>query len=161
MNSISPDFSEDIRAMKIIHAAMLAGQLIFAAVVFYLVYTRIFENSSSDTDILFKYLVPAMALGGFLIGNILFRKLIQVARKYPDLKEKLTAYRGALITSYAIPEGCSLFAIIAALLTSQLLYLGIAVIVMFYFLTLRPRPERIVKDLDLSPSEEIKIMKRE
>ncbi|MBN2274744.1 MAG: hypothetical protein JXR41_02790 [Bacteroidales bacterium] len=160
MDQTSRNFNDDIRAMKIIHAAMLAGQIILGIIVFYLVYTGLLESAASDADNIFKYLVPAMALGSYLIGSILFKKLTEVARTNPELKEKLAGYRSALITSYAFLEGCSLFAIIATMLTSNMLYLGIAGVLMLYFLTIGPRRERIVRDLDLSPSEEMKLMEK-
>jgi beta-lactamase regulating signal transducer with metallopeptidase domain len=161
MNQTSRNFNEDIRAMKIIHIAMLAGQLIFGVTVLYLVYTGMLENAAPDADNIFKYLIPAIALGAYLISNILFKKLIQVARANADLGEKLAGYRGALITSYAFLEGCSLLAIIATMLTSNMLYLGIAGVLMLYFLTIGPKRERIVRDLELSPSDEMKLMEKD
>jgi hypothetical protein len=44
----APTYNEDIRAMRIIFYAILAGQIIFGAIVFYLVYTGMLKNDTCE-----------------------------------------------------------------------------------------------------------------
>ena len=67
---------------------------------------------------------------------------------------KLDAYRAALILRYALLEGPSMFAIVVYLVTGGIIFILLAALIVFYFVTIRPNKENVIKDLDLNPNEE-------
>ena len=74
-----------------------------------------------------------------------------------DLGQKLIDYRSATITRFALVEAPSLFAIVTYFLTSDILFLfytGLSLVLFFYN---RPTPEKTAEDLNLDPTERVKI----
>lgn len=142
-----------VKTLNIIHMALAAGQILFAAVTFIIPKNPV-KGPGNDTLI---YIAPVLAITCFIAGHILFLKLLSNIRKDTLLKAKLIAYQAATIIRLALLEGPSLFSIIGFLLTGKLIFLVIAGALVAYFIYLRPSRQKIEDDLNLDYEEKAEL----
>ena len=129
-----------LRSMQLVHIALLVGMIVFAGVTYYMNPSTEVNFSESGA---FLFVVPIVILLGILIGNFIFKKLINRTFKQNSLKTKLDNYLSALIIKFAFIEGPSLLA-------GNLVYLLFAVALMIYFFTLKPSKQSIINTLNLT-----------
>ncbi|SDP79584.1 hypothetical protein SAMN05428975_2810 [Mucilaginibacter sp. OK268] len=137
-----------VKTMKVIHGALLAGQVLFAGVA-YATGTKAIYFNARDTKDVFFFVAPLLAFGGIIAGFFLFKQLIGRLTEKADLQSKVTGYQAAFITRAALLEGPSLFNIVAFMLSGNLFYLFISVVLMLILLRSRPSANRIAEDLQL------------
>lgn len=137
-----------VKTMKIIHGALLAGQVLFAGVA-YATGTKAIYFNARDTKDVFFFVAPLLAFGGIVAGFFLFKQLIGRLTEKTDLQSKMTGYQTAFITRAALLEGPSLFNIVAFMLSGNLFYLLISVMLMLILLRSRPTASLIADDLQL------------
>jgi len=153
MNSLPQTSKEYFKAMQIVYYALIAGQVLFALLSFYLIRTGSFDGEQSELRNIFIYIVPVFVVGGLFGSNIMFKKALAEAKRKPRLVDKMAYYRSALIIRYALLEGPSFFGIVVYLITGDYLFLGMSGLIIAVFFTLKPGPDRAVNDLELSSDE--------
>ena len=153
----NPEINPDafVRVTTIIYGALLAGQTIFAIMVYSMAIKPVM-NLKPINDIFF-YLVPVFVVAMAFIGNVLYKTRIENARGAATFKEKMAGYQTALITRLAPFEGATLFAIVIFMQGWNLYYLAIAGLNIIYFLLLRPTRSKIEEDLNLSYEEKMEL----
>lgn len=142
-----------LKSMSLIHLALLGGQLLFAIVALAIspkVYFAI-----TETDDVFVFIVPLLAIAGFMSGYILFKRQLNALRDKNSLGAKIVAYQTALIIRLALLEGPSLFGVVTFLQTGNLFFLVISALLMLYFFSLRPTKDKMEIDLDLGFTEKM------
>ena len=144
-----------LRLITIIYGALLAGQTLFAVMVYFIAINPTL-NLKPVNDMFF-YLVPVFVVAMGIIGSLLYKKRIESARGAATVKEKVAGYQTAIITRLAPTEGATLFAIVIFMQGWNLYYLVIAGLNIIYFLLLRPTRSRIEEDLNLSYEEKMEI----
>jgi hypothetical protein len=144
---------EYFNSLTILHAAMAIGQLLFGLVIYFQFSNAELTDEMNSMNDIFRIMVPAFIIGGLFTSELLFKTLLKKINQKTDLKERLIGYRSALIIKYALLEGPSLFAIIAFLVTSNLVFLGLSGFIILMFLTNRPTRFRAINDLLLNPSD--------
>jgi hypothetical protein len=155
MNSIQTKTPAAIvRNINIIHMALIAGQAIFAFVMFTQSQQTTIKLDKQDG---FIFIIPVFAVGSFVISNFLFKKLIAKTINVNDLNGKLANYQIAANVRIALLESASLFAIVTYNLTSNFLFLLIAMLLMIYGVIIRPTVETIADDLQLSYDEKMQL----
>ena len=138
----------------ILHKALLAGQILFAVVCFFLVYTKTQASPMEQLDRTLQVAAIILAGGGFFAGTSLFKKkLLQIRDMQTDVKEKLPVYRTACIMQWALLEGPSLFTIICFFLTGNYAFIALATVLILLFAMLAPSKTKIAFHLGLSESE--------
>lgn len=142
-----------LRAMKVTYWALFLGQFTFAGLTFYLNVNNPIQYGEHDPNDVFSYIVPMMVLGGLIGGHFLSKTAIQKAKEKPTFKEKLESYRSALIIRYALMEGPNLFCIVAYLLSSNIVFMYIAIAVMLVYLFSFPKTVQLISDLELNGTE--------
>jgi hypothetical protein len=145
------DFSTYLKTLRIIHLALLAGQVMFL-----IVCIAISDNtliSFEPGDDIFFFVVPGLALMTLFAGNMLGKKLLENAKNQSSDDSKLNAYRTMLIIRYALFEGPSLFAIVAFMLTGNLYYIFISATLILLMLMMRPARSKIEMDLGIRLAE--------
>lgn len=149
-----------IKTLKLIHLALLAGQVFFIVVAFFLRNTGAFPAPFKDGYIflLAVLLITASAIGA---GLFLFKQRIESITGRTALADKLTDYRAAAIVKYALAEGPSFFAVVAYLFTGNMIILGIAVAIIAYFATMWPTVEKVSSEMNLNPDEKMKLENQE
>ncbi|MEP7143815.1 MAG: hypothetical protein ABI707_13130 [Ferruginibacter sp.] len=143
-----------LKALLILHKAMLAGQVIFGAIAFFLVYSGSFYQGAHQAGEILQVVAIILAAGGFYAGNFLFkRKVTQIREMKAGAKEKFELYRRACMLQWILIEGPCLFVIISFLLTGNYAFLGLAGVLMLLFAMLAPSKVKMVFYLQLSEKE--------
>lgn len=143
------------RTLNVIHYALLAGQLLFAGVALYLTYGK--KQVMNAPKEVFIYVVPLMAVLAVLVGQAIYRIKTKKLIRYQSLTAKMTEYQSIFIIRLALIEGASLFAIVVYLLTVEAIFIAIGVLLIVYFVLLRPTRIKIAMDLELNASDKMKL----
>ncbi|GAB2839177.1 hypothetical protein [Ferruginibacter profundus] len=143
-----------IKALTIIHKAMLVGQILFAAVCVYIVYAKMEASPLKELDRILQVIAVVLAAGGFFAGTSLFKKkLLQARDLQADAKEKFTLYRTACIIQWALIEFPCLFSIICFFLTGNYAFIALAAVLILLFGMLAPSKVKIIFQLGISEDE--------
>lgn len=141
-----------LRTFSIIHMAMTIAMVGFAVVAFVLTQEDQFFYMPDMRDT-FTLPVP-LAIGlGITAGNYMFQKFMNSYSSDKTLQQKISILLSASIIRYALIEGPVLFATVVFLISSNLFYMIFAGIGVLYFLTLKPKNEKISDQLELTYEE--------
>jgi hypothetical protein len=147
---------EQIKSLRILHIAFVMSQLIFAAVVFYLINGSLMQPVLTDLGNNEKIKTILIGLVTVLIvgGNGLFTRSVKAINDgILPVQEKLERYKKAAIIRYAMIEASSLLFIIFALLTADaknLVYAGVLILILIFT---RPTLAVIAKNLKVSEND--------
>lgn len=153
METTKQTSKEYFKTLSILHLALTSGVLFFGLIVSFLILTGTMSNNSTDLDSIFMYLIPVLILGGLFAGNRIYKNKLAGLKESTDLKAKMTNYRSILINRYAFLEAPAFFALVAVMLTSNLLYLVFAGIMIMFMIYWRPTRNSVIADLELSQQE--------
>lgn len=143
-----------LKALLTIHKALLIGQLLFAVIAFYLVFTNSIQAGMQHLDKALQVMAIVYSFGGVYAGTVLLRKKILAARaSQGNVKAKFEIYRKACIIQWALTEGPSIFAVICFLLTRNYAFLALAAVLVLLFTMLAPSKLKIAFQLQLSEAE--------
>lgn len=131
--------------ISLIHLALMSGVLFFGLIMFATKSNWVFSAPQSDD--VFMIIVPLTILGGLFIGHLLYQKKVQSASIQTTLSGKISGYQTAFLIRMALAEGPAFLAIIAAIITNNLLYLCIGGVLVVYMMLLKPNKERIAQEL--------------
>ncbi|PHI20059.1 hypothetical protein CEQ90_10010 [Lewinellaceae bacterium SD302] len=143
-------YHNDFKMMQTIHYALLSGILLFAAVAYFVDPVNPKVEGLYD---LFRYLVPGLAAMTLLAGRFVTKPIFATAANKESLNAKLDVFRTGMLIRWALAEGAALFAIVAFMLTGNLVMLLVGLALALYLFTLRPSPEAAGAALELSESE--------
>lgn len=138
--------------LNILYLALLAGQLLFCGVAYFLIYNNMTDHQPPD-DALFKTLVPLFILGGAGAAYFLNRRRQVQGGELDSLEAKAQHYRSSVIIRSALMEGANLFAIVAGLLQQDLLYLLYFAVGVLAFVYFRPSKQNFIREYELSGRE--------
>lgn len=141
------------KGLTIVYFALMAGQLVFLILALALVLSVKLGNDGGELGDFLIYIVPIFMVGGIIASTVMFKKSLSEAKNKNTLLEKMNFYRSALIVRYAPLEGVTMFAIVAYLLSGNLIFLGVATLTILIFLIIKPSPEKAINDLELSYEE--------
>lgn len=140
-----------LRANIIVHVALMAGQAFFILTTLIVLSEGAF---APELNSIFIYLVPALVMMAFLISNLIYRRKIAVLRNEATISDKLNGFRLLLIIRSAVLEGAGFTSIIGFMMTGELLYAGLSLLIILYMLTFIPTKQRMINDLELNSQEE-------
>ncbi|MEO7209910.1 MAG: hypothetical protein ABIY35_03105 [Chitinophagaceae bacterium] len=141
-----------IKMLKVLHLALMIGQVLLAIAMFSLVYfniTNTFELITISNEILIAAVVlSALAfLGGTSIFN---KKLAAIHDNNLPVSQKLEAYRSATLIRWAMMEFVVILCCVLFFLTGNYYILLVAAIMILFFFTTKPGTEKTLSDLQLS-----------
>ena len=139
-------------SLKIIHFALTAGVVFFMLITFTLQFTG-FEPELKEMEMILLGITVFAAISGIFTGNLLFRKRLEQLVELKSLEKKLMGYQSALILKYALVEGPAFFSVVAYLLTANILFPVITVLLVFTMVLFAPRKDKLISDLNLSNRE--------
>ena len=146
--------SAGLKSLLFIHKAMLIGQLLFAGIAFYLVYSKTFTNEFQHLNQILQVIALLFSVAGFYVGSLLFKKkLLQARETLTGTKDKWTLYRAACMIQWALLEASCIFVIIGFLLTGNYAFLALAVSLIVLFAMMAPTKLKIVFQLQISEGE--------
>ena len=141
-----------IKAISILHYALMAGQFFFGIIMFVLVWLKK-DNSFPMQNISQQMLIACIAIAAiaYLAGNMLFKKKLEnINEENNPVAKKLEEYRAANITRWALMEFPTLFCIIIFFLTGNYSIMIVAVVMLVLFFTTKPGAQKTVADLGIS-----------
>jgi len=139
--------------IRLIHLALMAGVVVFSIISFVLQQNGFESNPDEKFNRMLSTVVAVQVIGAVIASQFVFKQRLKACLIQPNLQEKLTLYRAALIVKFALVEAPAFFAVIAYLLTGKLLYLGIVGLLLIVFTIYRPTKEQIILDLQLNMHE--------
>lgn len=147
------------KAMHILFFALLAGQVMFALIVLIFnlmgIITEGFDDSVSNIFIAVNILFIGSCL---YASNFVFQNKMKSIDAMAPLSSKLAEYRSASIIKWALLEGPSFLAIIFTFLTGNLIFLGLAALVMIYFVTMKPNADKAANEMGLDYEEKQRLI---
>lgn len=147
--------ASNIKALSILHFSLLTGQLVFAAIAYYLRFSGTMPTVDFGTDPTF-IVIGIAAIGAVLtvLAFTMYNKKIAALRDNSlPAAEKMNAYRAASLIRWAMLEAPVLLAIIAFMLTGNYNLLIIMGIILALFIVTRPTIAKAAADLSISESE--------
>ncbi len=143
-----------LKVLAVLHKALLLGQILFAAIAFYLTYSGGFSSQLSHLDKELQLVAVAISFAGVFIGASLFKKKAnQLRDSRADVKTKTEAYRSVSIIQWALIEAPSLFNTICFMLTGNYAFLALAGTLILWFALTAPSKMKIMLLLRLKEEE--------
>lgn len=141
--------------INVIHRAMLLGQVIFMAIMFYLVYSGEMEPVFPEYEKMLQGIAILFSALALFVGTNLFKKkLVAINENYGgDARTKLTRYRSAAMLQWGLMEAACLICGMGLLLTGNYAFLALASVLIVYFALLTPAKTKVAAQLDLQTSE--------
>ena len=153
-NQITMQQGSALKALQIIHKAFMAGQILFASVCIYLIYSKLVLPAADELDKILQVVALIVTAGGIFAGMSLFKKkLMQIRETSNGAKEKFNLYRSACFVQWALLEGPSLFCIVCFFLTGNYAFLALMVVVLFLFSMTAPSKIKVLLQLQISEAE--------
>lgn len=139
-------------AFKIMHRALLVGQLLFLGIMFYLGYSKRTIPPLAEQDKVFQVIAIIFAAIAFFAGISLFKKKVTALKDDLNIttKEKFEKYRSACIIQWALLEGACLFCGICFFLTGNYAFLALAGMLLLLFIMQAPSKDKMALQLGLS-----------
>jgi hypothetical protein len=145
-------------SLKIIFFALLAGQVMFALVAFFIAKELKLSVLKGPPWEGLMFIMPNVILVAYFLGVYLFNRKLKTARTRTSLSEKLNDYRAALLVRYALMEGTTIISLILYLLSERIVFMLFAIIGILSFSTMFSSPSRVVSQFELDPYEEQKVL---
>jgi len=143
-----------LKTLNLLHKALMIGQVLFAGICIYLVYTKNFLPPAQELDRTLQVIALIAVAGGIYAGMSLFkRKLIQIREMQANAKEKLALYQAACIMQWALMEGPSIFSAACFLVTGNYALLALVAAILFLFVMTAPSKLKIMLQLQISEAE--------
>ena len=143
-----------LQVLNIIHKALMTGQILFASVCIYLIYSKSVLPMGEEIDKVLQVAALVITVAGIFAGMTLFKKkLMQIREMQTGAKEKFDLYRSACIIQWALLEGPSIFCIICFFLTGNYAFLAVVLVVLFLFAMTAPSKVKILLQLQISEAE--------
>jgi hypothetical protein len=140
-------------ALKIVHTAMLAGQVLFIAILFFMAYSKRLLPLVPEIDKPVQVIAVLLSAAGFFLGaNIFKKKLLAIRDDMVDngIQEKFAKYRMAAIIQWAMLEGPCLFCCTCFFLVGNYAFLALAAALVLLFAMLAPVKIKAALQLGLS-----------
>jgi hypothetical protein len=148
---------EYLKSLKFLHKGLMGGVVLFSGIVVFLLdKTGKTGQYNENLHRVFMVLVPCMALLGILVSTILYKKKLDAILEKPDapLSQKLTGYRTACVTRWAVLEAAMLFSTVALFITGKYYYVVFLFFLLLFFILYAPAKEQVIAHLQLNTDEQ-------
>lgn len=153
MNESSPtpsSYGKDIRAMKILFNAILAGAIMFSLIVLGLNTVNQPVSPFKEFENIVLGVALAISLGCFVVARNSYNRSMDAAKdSLISLPDKLNEYRAALIRYLALCEGPALVGIILFFVTGNYFMFIITALMIAAMLAKVPGRQRVIDELAL------------
>lgn len=141
-----------IKVLKIIHAALVLGLLVFGAAAYFS--GEGFVTQFSVEGDYYIYLVPSIAVLAYFGSKLLFKQELSKIDNSEAVKQKFAKYQAASILKFALIEGAALLALFQFMSTRYSLYFTIAICLIVYLAFQNPTKNKLIQDLNLRSDEQ-------
>ena len=145
----------NIKTLTILHFSLLVGQIVFAAIAYYLFASGTMKAVTTTDNA--KYIVMGVSAFGLLMVILSFavykKKTETIRNSIVSNRDKLVGYRAANLIRWAMLEAPVLVAIIAFMLTGHYNFLMLAGAVLVLFVSTRPTVSKAAAELGISEED--------
>ena len=141
------------KMLSFIHLFLVLSIVIFGFVVTFIITD--FQHPDNDSGLakLFVYLVPGVVIVGIVASNMISTFKLNALKDSSDLNLKLKGYSEILIIRYMLLEFPSLFALVVVFMTSNIIYLMYAGLLVILLVIKKPTRKSAVADMQLNQQE--------
>ena len=141
------------KMLSIIHLFLVLGIVLVGLVVTFIITD--FQHPDNDSGLakLFVYLVPGVVIVGIVASNMISTFKLNALKDSSDLNLKLKGYSEILIIRYMLLEFPSLFALVVVFMTSNIIYLMYAGLLVILLVIKKPTRKSAVADMQLNQQE--------
>lgn len=146
----------NVKALSVLHFSLFIGQVMFAFMAGYLIYSTSFEPviTNDEQVLVLGAGVIGLSLTLVIAAFVLFKKKVEKISLNPAVvTEKLTAYRASSIILWAMLEVPTILTIVVYLLTGNEVLLIVVGVLMLVFYYAKPRISKTAQDLGLTEEE--------
>jgi hypothetical protein len=144
---------EYFKALTVLHAAIALGQVMTGAILYYISISGTPIAPNDNLLQVFRWLVPVVVAAAYFGGKLFMQKRLLRITENDNIIKKMTVYKAAVLTRSALLSFASMTSLIAFYLTSNLLYLAFAAMVVVLLVMLWPSKEKAKDELSLSNLE--------
>lgn len=144
------------RQLRLLHTALLVGQLIFAGLIFYLTYTMGAIRKGDDSlERILQVVAVLLSIACLVIGYKRYNGSLRALRSATStpLEERIMKYRVATIQWWALLEMPALFSLVGYFITGNIAFLILALFHTMVFAMSMPKKEVIALLLNLNQAE--------
>jgi hypothetical protein len=138
-----------LRTLVVLHAVLALGQLLFLAIALIGKNGHSVEQSQVDTNRMLLLMALLMVAGSIAGGIYMHKRKVLEIRMNNNLRQKLDEYTISLIIRFALMEVASIFCTVGYLLSSHYLFVFFTLVVLVFFVVVRPTKGNVLRDLDL------------
>lgn len=148
------------KSINIIYYALVAGQIMMAAVLFYMVTSDGGEVGFSwEMSNPFHLIAPTLILGSIVMSTFLYNNRLREGRSQTGFFEKLQHYRGTIIIRSALMEGANLVCLVFFFLEQNYFFLALFFVGLAAFLMVRPSVQVFKENYKLTEEERMELRK--
>ncbi|MBI9041425.1 hypothetical protein [Lutibacter sp.] len=151
MSYINREPKDFIKSLQIIHFALLAGVLVFAAYVAFAAKDRLFFSYQEEKA--FLYLAIIIAFAGNLTSKFLYAKLLKQISKDADLSQKAIKFSTAHIFRMAMLEFPAFMCVFFVWQSNNSFYFILVGILVLMMLAIYPTKNKFENDVPLTSKE--------
>jgi hypothetical protein len=156
MNNTIP-FSAKFKTIQTIYGAFIVAILAFSVVFYMSADNPVYIADMND---IFMTIVPIFSLVGIFVSNYIFKQLLSKIAVTDSLDEKFAKYQSATLVKGALLEAPALFAIVAVVVSNNLVYFVFtAVLVLLMYLRF-PKLSKFEVEVPLTKDEKTEIHNR-
>jgi hypothetical protein len=147
--------TSQFKALKMLHTALLTGFALFVIVAYVLISQGLLQYPKDKTlETALQAVAAVISIGSLLTGFNIFKKRLLAARNDTGSGEtRFAVYRGACILWWAFLEGPGLLATVSYIITSNMVFLVLALFHLGLLAVFMPRKENIVLLLNLTTED--------
>ena len=142
-----------IKALQIVHRALLLGVLLFGIISIYIRHLRKLQGVSSSTDKILQVAVLLVAALAIWIGFSIFNKRISNMAFGLSVQEKMKVYLAAALTRWALIEAPAFFAMVGFLITGNFAFFALGLTILLVLGMVGPSKINIAHQLQLTEKE--------
>lgn len=151
------NLEEYVRNLSVIFWALLAGQVLFTAMIFLIVQSYgALMDSLVDMINIFQGIVILFVIGSWIARRMVSKVRLQEILKEENLKKKIISYRANLILKYALMEAPVFVILIFYLMTADTLLLILSILLIVVFFMNKPDRGKIVNELRIYDLDRVK-----
>ncbi len=138
------------KSLKIVYYVSIIELLLFLAIAVLLSFIAPHHTENIRLIKISSFVIPTIVVLGFLCSKTLFKRKLEKLKYENDLKLKMEGYRSALIIKYLSLKVPAFIAILASILTGEMIFLTLSVLLILMLFIEKPSPIKAARDLELN-----------
>ncbi len=143
---------EYLKTLNLFFYALLIGQLSFVIILLAFSLSGVLQAYSTVSN-MYYFIVLLIVAGAYYGGNYFYKIKLKEIRNKKILNEKFKLLQIALILRWSFLEGASMLSLAFFLISSDYLFMIIALAIIFLFYLQRVNKQQIFSDIQLSDEE--------